>query len=91
MKVTASARASRSILGSERTTSPSLALSAADETVAASALFPTSAASVALSRIALTPTPVMAARAAEIFPPPTVTTAATPTTAKREAGWANFA
>ena len=59
--------------------------------MAASAAFPTSAASVALSRTALTPTPVMATRAAEIFRAATVTTAATPTIAKREAGWANFA
>ena len=72
------------------TSTPSAALEAAAWIEAASAGLPAMAASTPLARVALVPAPVMPMLALLILPPPSsVRTAATPTTAKREAGCGN--
>ncbi len=72
------------------TSTPSAAFSAAAWMDAASAPFPVIAASTPLARTALVPAPVMPTLALPTLPPSTLSTAATPTTAKREAGCGNF-
>ena len=70
---------------------PSAAFWAAAPIVAASAAFPVSAASTPLARTAFEPTPVMPTRTAVHLPvPSSVTAAATPHTANREAGCGCF-
>src|SRR3990172_8281890 len=69
------------------TSTPSAAFSAAALIVAASRVLPASAASTPLALTAFVPAPVMPT---PTFLPSAVTRAATPTTAKREAGWGNF-
>src|SRR6266536_1638502 len=72
------------------TSTPSGAFSAAAWMVAASSALPASPASTPLALTALLPAPVIPTPAFVTLPPSTVSTAATPTTANREAGWGNF-
>src|SRR5439155_5421668 len=76
---------------SARNSSPSAARAAADLIAAGSAALPCSATSTPLARVTFDPSPVIAIRDhCTVFRASSEISAATPTTANREAGWGSF-